>query len=256
MIFAIDIGNTNIVLGCIENGEILNITRIRTEAEATAAEYAIKIKEILDLYQMNVRSFEGAILSSVVPPINKVVSDAVYMVTGIECMIVGPGIKTGLNIKIDDPATLGADLAVGAVAAIAYYGAPAIVIDMGTATTITAVDETNSFVGGAFIPGLKLGLNALSAGTSLLPDISITAPPMALAKNTVDSMRSGAVYGTADMIDGMIERFEKELGAKCNVIATGGLAQAVVGFCRHEIAYDDNLLLKGLWVIYRKNIKK
>lgn len=180
-------------------------------------------------------------------------SGAISRLTGVNCLVVGPGMKTGMNVRIDDPGTLGCDLVVGGVAAIAYYGTPAIVIDLGTATTITAIDKDNCFRGGAILPGIKLSYNALAAGTSLLPNISIAPPKKCIATNTVDCMRSGAVYGSAAMIDGMIDRMERELGMPCHLIATGGLAASVVSCCTHEITCDDDLLLKGLWHLYQKN---
>ncbi len=255
MILAIDVGNTNIVMGCIENGKILNVVRVHTEVHCTDAEYAIKLKHILEMYGINPKKFEGAIISSVVPQVTEALKHAVKLVSGIDPMVVGPGMKTGLNVRIDDPSTLAGDLVVGSVAAIAYYGAPVIILDMGTATTMVVVDKTNSYIGGAIMPGVKLAYSALSSGTSLLPDISITAPKKFIGTNTVDSMRSGAVFGSAAMIDGMIDRMEEELGYKCNIIANGGIAQAIVPYCRHEIAVDEDLLLKGLWVIYKKNKK-
>ena len=256
MILAFDVGNTNIVIGCIENdGKIRNTVRMRTEISATSAEYAIKILDMLSYMGVSPEDFEGAILSSVVPPVTGYLSQAVQKVIRSECMIVGPGVKTGMNVKIDDPGTLGADLVVGGVAAIAFYGVPAIVVDMGTATTITAVDKNRAFLGGAIIPGVKLSLAALASGTSLLPDIYITRPDKAIGTNTVDCMRSGAVLGTASLIDGMIDRMEREIGEPCRIFATGGLAPAVVPCCTHEIVCDDDLLLKGLWAIYRKNRK-
>ena len=199
--------------------------------------------------------FEGAIYSSVVPPINRALLAAVKAVTGIDCMVVGPGIKTGLNLRVDDPGTVAGDLVVGAVAAIQYYGAPVLVMDLGTATTITAIDRDNGFRGGAILPGVKLGMAALASGTSLLPDIAIAAPRKVIGTNTVDCMRSAAVYGTAAAIDGMIERMEEELGYPCRYVATGGLAQAIVTCCRHEVVCDDDLLLKGLWTLWEKNRK-
>ena len=191
MILAIDVGNTNIVLGCIEDGEILHIVRLHTDANQTDAEYAVKLKQLLDLYGVDASAFEGAIYSSVVPPINRAMLAAVKAVTGIDCMVVGPGIKTGLNLRVDDPGTVASDLVVGAVAAIQCYGAPALVMDLGTATTITVIDRDNGFRGGAIMPGVKLGMAALASGTSLLPDISITAPKKVIGTNTVDCMRSG-----------------------------------------------------------------
>jgi len=253
MILAIDVGNTNIVLGCIENGDILNIVRIQTDANMTADEYVIKVKDILDIYGIDPAGFEGAIMSSVVPPVTGRLQRAIKFVTGHECMMVGPGMKTGLNVRIDDPGTLAGDIVIGSVAAMGCYGTPCIVLDMGTATTIVAVDGKGSYLGGAIIPGVKLSYSALSAGASLLPEISITAPKKCIATNTVDSMRSGAVFGTAAMIDGMIERMEAELGEKCTLVATGGIAQFVTPYCRHEILCDNDLLLKGLWILYKKN---
>ena len=255
MILAIDVGNTHIVLGCIENGEILNIVRIQTNPHETTTEYAIKLKDIMELYEINPSGLEGAIISSVVPPVTQVLTEAVKMLTGQDCMIVGPGMKTGMNIRIDDPGTLAPDILVGSIAAMEYYGAPAIIMDLGTATTIVAVDENRCYRGGAILPGVKLSYEALASGTSLLPDIYITEPPKVIGTNTVDAMRSGAVFSTAAALDGMIERMEAELGYPCKPVATGGLAQAIAPHCKHEIACDNDLLLKGLWILYSKNKK-
>lgn len=253
MILALDVGNTNIVAGCIENGIIDNIFRMRTDVNQTSVEYAVKLREIFEILKIDYNAFESAIISCVVPQVTKSLTDAIKLLTGISCKIVGPGMKTGLNVCIDDPGTLAADLAVGAVAAINYYGSPCIIVDMGTATTITVVDGKNRFLGGAIMPGVNLSYSALSSGTSLLPHISILPPPKTIGSNTVDCMRSGAVYGNAALIDGMIDRMEKELGEKCKLIATGGLAQSVTKYCSHDIACDENLLLKGMWVLYNKN---
>lgn len=255
MILAIDVGNTNIVLGCIEAGKILNIVRIRTDIQETDAEYAIKLAQLLIFHKIAPTCFEGAIISSVVPPVTGTLSKAVRIVTGCTPLIVGPGMKTGINIRVDDPGTVAGDLIVGSVAAVEYYGAPAIVLDLGTATTMVVVDKNRSFIGGAILPGVKLGLAALSSGTSLLPDISITAPAKAVSSNTVDCMRSGAVFGTAATIDGMIDRFEAELGYSCKIVATGGLASSVTSHCKRDIVCDNDLLLKGLWTLYQKNKK-
>ena len=253
MLLAVDVGNTHIVLGFIEDGKILNTFRIRTDSRQTDVEYAIKLREILDITGIDAGKIHGAILSSVVPPLNEVLTGAVKLITGAECMVVGPGMKTGLNVCIDDPGTLAADLAVGSVAAMQYYGTPCIIIDLGTATTVVAVDAKNRFLGGVIYPGVYLSYSSLSSGTSLLPQISITPPPKAIGTNTVDCMRSGAVFGTADMIDGTITRFEKEIGEKCTVVATGGFASGIAKYCRHEMVCDDDLLLKGLWYLYNKN---
>lgn len=255
MILAIDVGNTNIVLGMIENGEILNVVRIHTDLRETGTEYAIKLRQVTDFYGIDLKSFEGAIISSVVPPVTESLRLAVESLIGKKPLIVGPGMRTGMNVRIDDPSTMAGDLVVGSVAAIACYGAPLIVIDMGTATTMVLIDNEGSYRGGAIIPGIKLSYGALSSGTSLLPDIAILPPKKVIATNTVDSMRSGAVYGTAAMLDGMIDRMEKEIGYPCTVVATGGLARTVVQNCSRDIIYDADLLLKGLWVLYDRNRK-
>ena len=253
MILAIDVGNTNIVIGCIDGGEILNVVRIHTDTRETEAEYTIKLKEIIYVYGMDLKSIDGAILSSVVPPVTEAIRCAVRQLTGLDCMVVGPGVRTGMNVRVDDPGTVAGDLIVGGVAAMHYYGTPAIVLDFGTATTATVIDRNGCFSGGAIMPGVKLSYGALAAGTSLLPEISITPPKKCIATNTVDCMRSGAVFGTAAMIDGLIDRMEEELGMKCTVVATGGLASSIVPCCRHEIVCDDDLLLKGMWYLYEKN---
>ena len=253
MILAIDVGNTNIVIGTIDNGKIGETVRIRTIRDATWAEYAIRLRELVNLSGIDTSELEGAVIASVVPQITEKLCLAVKKVTGLDCLVVGPGVKTGMNIKIDDPATLGADIVVGCVGAMVHYGTPSIVLDLGTATTLVVVDGGGSYIGGAIFPGVNLSFSALTAGTSLLPDISITAPEKVISTNTVDCMRSGAVYGTAFMLDGMIDKMEEELGEKCTVVATGGVAHCIIPYCRHEIILDDDLLLKGIWVLWEKN---
>ena len=254
MIFAIDVGNSHIVIGMIEDGEIRNIVRIHTDPRETATEHIIKLRQITDFYGLDPAGFEGSILSSVVPRVTEPLRTALEKLTGRRAMVVGPGIRTGLNLRVDEPGSVAADLIVGGVAASAFYGTPAIIIDMGTATTLTVVDKNNCFRGGVIIPGVKLSYGALAAGTSLLPDVAILPPKKVVGSNTVDCMRSGAVYGTAAMIDGMVERMETELGCACTVIATGSLARDIIPCCRRPgIIVDSELLLRGLWTLYRKN---
>ena len=243
------------VLGTIDNGVIGSIARVHTEPKNTAAEYGIQLRQLIEYYDIDLKKIEGAIICSVVPTVTDALQEAVQRLTGLNCMAVGPGIRTGMNVRIDDPTTLAGDLVVGSVAAIAYYGTPAIVLDMDTATTMAVVDEKNCYRGGVIMPGVKLGLQALSNGTSLLPEISLNAPKKVIGTNTVDAMRSGAVFATAAMIEGMIERVEEELGRRCRVIATGSLCTAIIPQCRKEIICDENLLLKGLWILYQKNKK-
>ncbi len=253
MILAIDTGNTNIVLGCIENREIRAVARMATDVNKTDYEYAVGMKNVLAFAGYAPEDFEGAILSSVVWPLTSTLQRAVKLLTGLDALTVGKGLKTGLDIRLDDPGQIGADLVVGAVAALHLHRPPLIVVDMGTATTISAVDAQGRFLGGAIVPGLRLSMEALSGHTSQLPRVSLDAPARCIGTNTVASMQSGAIYGSAALLDGMIERMEAELGAPAAVVATGGLAGCVTPFCRREIRYEPDLLLIGLAVLWEKN---
>ena len=253
MILAIDMGNTNIVIGCIDNDKIYFVERLSTDASKTAMEYAMGFKTVLELYRIDNSTIEGAIISSVVPSLTKVLAQAVEKVIGIVPKIVGPGIKTGLNIHMDNPKQIGGDLVIGAVAAIAEYGAPLIIIDMGTATTMTVIDKDKNFIGGAILPGLRLSMEALASGAAQLFNVGLEEPKKVIGKNTSDCMKSGIIFGNIACIDGMIEKMEEELGYPTTVVATGGTAKVVVPFCKHDIIIDDDLLLKGLKLIYDKN---
>ena len=254
MILAIDMGNTNIVIGCIDSERTWFVERLTTSHDKTGTEYAINIKNILEIHQIKPAQIEGAILSSVVPPLNAAISSAVKKILGYHPMLVSSGIKTGMNILMDNPKTVGSDMIVDAVAAIREYPAPIIIIDMGTATTMSVVDRAGNYIGGVILPGLYVSLDSLSSKTAQLPSISLDIPKKVIGKNTVDCMRSGAMYGNAGMIDGIIERMEDELGETATVIATGGLSRFVVPLCRHKITYDETLLLKGLLILYEKNV--
>jgi type III pantothenate kinase len=253
MILAIDVGNTHIVLGCIEGDEIRHIARISTNLTQTEYEYAALMRQVLDLGGMPVDAFEGAILSCVVPPLTETLCGAIRRVTGRRALVVGAGLKTGLNILIDNPAQLGSDLVVGAVAALAAYPPPIIIFDMGTATTISVLDADGRFLGGAIVPGVGLSLTALVSATAQLPKVPLEAPRRCISSNTIDCMKSGAVFGAASMVDGMVDRMEEELGRKATLLATGGLAGRIVPHCRHSIVCDDDLLLRGLSILYHKN---
>ena len=256
MILAVDIGNSNIVIGGIHDDTIVFEARLRTDATKTSDEYCVDIKMILDIYRVSRDTIEGSIVSSVVPQVLNSVKTALLKLTGKNCLVVGPGLKTGLNIRIENPAQTGADLVVGAVAALKLHKPPLILIDMGTATTMTVIDREARVLGGAIIPGVGISLEALANGTSQLPHISLDAPKKCISSDTVEAMRSGSVYGTAAMLDGMIERMEAELGEPAAVIATGGLSGCIIPYCRREITYDKNLLLNGLWALYQKNKRK
>lgn len=255
MILAVDIGNSNIVLGGMEEMQIIFEARIRTDATKTSDEYCVDLKNILDIYGVKAGDLEGAIVASVVPQVLNSIKTAIRKLTGKTALVVGPGLKTGLNIKVENPSQTGADLVVGAVAALREHKSPMIVIDMGTATTMIVLDETGAFIGGAISPGVKISMDALTDRTALLPGLQLDQPKKAIGRNTIDCMRSGIMLGTACMIDGMVERMEAELGQKTTVVATGGIAKFVLPMCRTNILYDKDLLLKGLAILYAENAK-
>jgi type III pantothenate kinase len=255
MILAIDIGNTNIVLGVMEGKEILFEARLSTDPVKTADQYSVELKNILELFQVDLTALEGSIISSVVPPVFNAVKTSVRRITGKVPLVVGPGIKTGLNIRMDNPSSVGSDLIVDAVAALAKYQPPLIIIDMGTATTISVVDEKGSYIGGCICPGVRVSLDALTSHAAQLPGISMERPKKAIGKNTIDCMRSGVLMGNAAMVDGMIDRIEEELGMPATTIITGGTARYVLPSCRKPIIYEKDLLLMGLGLLYENNRK-
>ena len=254
MVIAVDIGNTNIVIGCFSKEKVVFTERVSTNHTATALEYAISFKTVLELYGITSADIGGAIISSVVPSVTLTVKEAIRKITGKTAMVVGPGIKTGLSITIDNPAQLGSDLVVDAVGGINEYPLPLIIFDMGTANTVSVIDEEKNYLGGMIMPGLKVSVDSLTGKTSQLPKISLEPPKRLIGKNTVECMKSGMLYGTAAQIDGIIRRINEDRGCVHTVIATGGLASTVVPLCKEKIILDDALLLKGLMVIYSKNI--
>ena len=255
MILTVDIGNSNIVLGAVEGENILFEARLRTDATKTSDEYCIDLKMILEVYDVQPADVEGAIIASVVPQVLNSLQTALKKLTGKTALVVGPGLKTGLNIKVENPSQTGADLVVGCVAALREHKAPLIVIDMGTATTIVVLDKDGAFIGGSISPGVKISMDALTDRTALLPGLQLDQPKKAIGRNTIDCMRSGIMLGNACMIDGMIERMEEELGYKTTVVATGGIAKFVLPMCKREMIYDKDLLVKGLAILYRENRK-
>ncbi len=256
MLLTIDLGNTNITMGAYEGDRILFVSRLATDKAKTKDQYAVELNSIFGLYGLPPNGFRGAIIGSVVPELTMEMCEAVETVTGKKPVLLGPGTKTGLNILTDNPAHVGADLVAGAVAAAAKYPLPCLVVDLGTATKISVVDKSGSFTGCTISAGVAISLDALARRASQLPNISLTAPPRVIGKNTVDSMQSGTVYGTAAMIDGLCARIEDELGMKAGtVVATGGLSRDIVKNCRREILFNAELVLEGLKIIYEKNSK-
>lgn len=255
MLLAIDIGNTNLVIGCFRDDKILFKARIATDRTRTSDQYGVEIKNMLEAYGVKRSDIQDCIISSVVPPVFNSVRTGVIKIIGKQPIVVGPGLKTGLNIHVDVPSQVGSDRIVIAVAALAEYKAPLLLMDLGTATTIEAVEPDNVYMGGVIIPGVRVSLDALTSRAAQLPGISLDQPKQVIGKNTVDCMRSGMMYGTAAMIDGLVERMEEELGHRCTLIATGGLAQFITPLCKREIILEKDLLLKGLNIIYKKNKK-
>lgn len=255
MLLAIDIGNTNVTLG-VYNDSLVCTARLSTDKRQTADQYAIALKDVLALNGIDTKDITGAVIASVVASVGKALKDAIIKLCNINPVVVGPGVKTGLNIKIDNPASLGADLVAAAVAAVAKYPAPSVVIDFGTATTFSVLNKEGCMIGGAIAAGVNLTLGALALNADQLHSVSIEAPASPIGSNTEDCIRSGLLYGTASMVDGMVQNFEQQLGQKVNVIATGGLANLIVPLCKSNILVDDNLLLEGLKIIYTKNTGK
>ena len=242
MVFTIDIGNSNIVVGTVNRQGVLFVERMSTDHKKTELEYAILLKSAMEIHGITTNEIKGCIISSVVPPVTSVINRALEKLTGEKALVVGPGIRTGLNIKIDNPAQLGSDLVVDAVAGIAEYPLPLIIIDMGTATTMSAIDAVGNYLGGVIIPGVRVALDSMVSRTAQLPRISFEAPKKAIGKNTIECMKSGSVLGSASMLDGMIDRLEEELGQDATVVATGGIAPFITPHCKHKIVCDDTLL--------------
>ena len=255
MILAVDIGNSNIVIGGIEKDNIVFEARLRTDTTKTSDEYCIDLKMILEVYEVRSEAIEGSIVASVVPQVLNSIKTALVKLTGKTSLVVGPGLKTGLNIKIENPAQTGADLVVGCVAALREHKPPMIVVDMGTATTMMVLDETGGLIGGSIHPGVKISMDALTERTALLPGLQLDQPKRAIGRNTIDCMRSGIMLGAACMLDGMVQRMEEELGQKTTVVVTGGIARFVIPMCKTPVIYDKDLLLKGLAALYRDNTK-
>lgn len=253
MLLAIDIGNTNLVIGGIRDDQLVFKARIATDRLRTSDQYGVEIKNMIEAFGYSISDIDDCIISSVVPPVFNSVKTGVIKVIGKQPMVVGPGLKTGLNIHMDVPSQVGSDRIVIAVAALAEYAAPLILMDLGTATTMEVVEPDNVYMGGIIFPGVRVSLDALTSRTAQLPGISLDKPKNVIGKNTVDCMRSGMMYGTAAMLDGLIDRIEEELGHSSTLIATGGLAQFITPLCKHQIILEKNLLLKGLNLIYKKN---
>ena len=253
VVLTIDIGNTNMNVGLFDDETLTMSARFSTERRKTDDQFAMDFCNLFSMYHIAPTDIAGGIISSVVPEITAPVQRAIEKLICNKVLVLGPGVKTGLNILIDNPAQLGADLAAGAVGAVAQYPLPAFVVDLGTATKIYAVDKYKGFRGCMIAPGIAISLEALTDRSSLLPTINLEPPKKACGTNSVESMQSGIILGTAAMIDGLLDRFTDELGTPASVIATGGLSSFISPVCKHKLQLDPNLILTGLRTIYEKN---
>lgn len=255
MILAIDTGNTHTVIGILnEKNEVLKNIRIPTDRDDTLYVYAAKMKQVLEIEQVDLTKVEGAIISSVVPQVTAPIKGAIKLITGADAIVLGNDAITDLEKDIVG-GVIAPDLEATAVAAKECYPLPSIIIDLGTANTITVVNEKGVYVGGVIYPGVGTSLNALIDKTSLLPAIELVPPSKAIANETVDAMKAGVVYGASGAVDGIIDHFEAEMEIKpASIVATGGLGGLICQYCRHDIMCDDELLLKGLGIIYQKTV--
>ncbi|BAI81021.1 type III pantothenate kinase [Deferribacter desulfuricans SSM1] len=256
MILAIDIGNTNIVLGVFKDETLIANFRLATDHFKTTDEYASIIMLLMEKNNIDIKGVRGVIISSVVPSLIYTFSKLCRKYINSEPIVVGPGVKTGVKIHIDNPREVGADRIVNAAAAINKYGAPVIVVDFGTATTFDVVDKNSCYVGGLICPGIKLSIKALHTGTAKLPEVEIEKPDRVVGTNTIRSIQSGIYYGYLSMVDGIIEKIIDELGCdikNLSVITTGGLGSIFVRESKYLKVYEPNLTLEGLRIIYEKN---
>ncbi len=259
MRLAIDIGNTHIVLGCLDDeNTVLRTAKLRTEPEETAWEYAAEFRTIFELQDLDPAAFEGAVLSSVVPEAVPAVSEAVRILTGRAPFVLGKDAVLTMPVDMNGlPAeAIAGDLLAAAAAAREYYPLPAVIIDIGTAATVTVVSGEGAYIGGCILPGPGTALKGLLKDTALLPAVDFSAPDRAVAKDTVNAIKSGMIYGSAGALDGIIDHFEEELGeAPASIIATGGMGRIIAPFCRHEMTVDNDLLLKGLGLILADSLR-
>ncbi|MGL4522052.1 MAG: type III pantothenate kinase [Bacilli bacterium] len=256
MIFVLDVGNTNTVLGLFAEEKLVHQWRIQTDRHKTDDEYGILIKSLFREANLQTEKIEGIIISTVVPPIKVTFERMCVKYFGQKPLVVGAGVKTGLNIKVDQPQEVGADRIVNAVAAIKEYGAPIIIVDFGTATTFCYVNEHNHYLGGAIMPGIGISTEALYTRTAKLPRIEITRPDDVIGKNTIAAMQSGIYFGYIGQVEGIVSRMKKQTAKRTKVIATGGLAKLIATECTAIDEVDPSLTLKGLYYIYMKNNEK
>lgn len=256
MLLAADISNSYITIGVFDGDKLLFVTELVSDLKLSSDQYAVSIMGVLGLNGIEKPEIDSSIISSVVPELISVIKNAVYKLFSISALIVGPGLKTGLHISIENPAQLGADMVACAVGIAGKAELPCVICDFGTATTFTVIDANGVLQGVVICPGVTTALNSLTSNTALLPHISVESPKSVIGKNTIHSMQSGVVFGFASMIDGIIDRIEEEIGKNVSVVATGRRAKEIIRYCKREIKNSPNLLLEGLNKIFQKNIQK
>ena len=253
MLLALDVGNTHVVVGLMEGLQVRRSFRIATRRDNAVGDYAVALSQLLELAEVDKRDVEQVIISSVVPPVTRALQGAAELLTGKAPLVVGQNVRCDLDVRIRQPETLAADLLTAAVGALDLYRPPLLLLDMGTATTISVLDADGAFRGGAILPGANLSLAALAGGTALLPDTPLAVPEYAIGDDTLSCMQSGCVLGAALLLDGMIDRMTAELGQEATVVATGGIAPVIAPACKHQMHMAGDLILRGLAVLYERN---
>src|SRR5690606_2579721 len=253
MLLVMDVGNTHIVLRLFQGDELLHHWRIQTDRNATEDEYAMLLKSLFEHVGIRMEEIDGVSISSVVPPLKQVLHLLVRKYFGLQPLVIGPGVKTGLNIQYENPREVGADRIVNAVAAIETYGPPLIIVDFGTATTFCFINEQGHYVGGAIVPGVHVSAEALHQRAAQLTRVEVVKPESVVGRNTVKAIQSGLFYGYVGVVDGIVNRMKRLLTKRPTVVATGGLAEMISKEAETIDVYDPLLTLRGLKIIYERN---
>lgn len=265
MLLAVNIGNSKITVGIFDNcGKIVSKFKLATDTNRTSDEYASTVRAIMDGQCAKTSLIDSSVISSVVPQLTCTISEALFYLTNIHPLIIGPGVKTGFSIKIDTPAELGSDMVANTAAVIekqkeaGSIAKPSVIVDMNTVTTVSAINSAYEYIGCSIAPGIQMSFDTMHSNTALLPNVSSASPRRVIGKNSQEAVRSGVICGNAIMLDGFVYRFAKEMRCKLedlNLIITGEYARYVLDTCYSKFVYNEDLTLKGLYYIYRNNIK-